>query len=64
MGYTVVFRMRLVSSKPDMVSAKLLLRWFKPVIIAKIVRPNVFLLADPATGVIEESACQPVKAIS
>jgi hypothetical protein len=55
-GDTVVFRMRLVSSKPNMVSAKLLLRWSKPVIIAEVVRPNVVLLADPATGVIVRRA--------
>lgn len=55
-GDTVVFRMRLASSKPNTVSAKLLLRWSKPVAIAKVVRPNVVLLADPATGLIVRRA--------
>jgi hypothetical protein len=55
-GDTVVFRMRLVSSKPNKVSAKLLLRWSRPVIIVKIIRPNVILLADPAAGVIVRRA--------
>ena len=51
-GDTVVYRMNVVSSKARGISAKLLLRWSKPAVIAKIVRPNVVLLANPETGVI------------
>jgi hypothetical protein len=36
--------------------AKLLLRWSKPVVIAKILGPNVVLLANPEMGVIVRSA--------
>jgi hypothetical protein len=55
-GDTVIFRTRLISSKPKDVSAKLLLRWSRPVVIAKVIRENVVLLADPATGVIVRRA--------
>ena len=51
-GDTVVYRMNVASSKVRGISAKLLQRWSKPAIIAKIVRPNVVLLANPETGVI------------
>jgi len=50
----VVYRMNLASSKAQKISAKLLLRWSKPIVIAKIVRPNV--LANPETGVIVRRA--------
>jgi len=43
----VVYRLNLVSSKAQNVTAKLMLRWSKPTVIAKIVRPNVVLLANP-----------------
>ena len=46
--------MNLASSKAQKISAKLLLRWSKPIVIAKIVRPNV--LANPETGVIVRRA--------
>jgi hypothetical protein len=55
-GDAVVYGMNLVSSKAQGVSAKLLLRWSKPVVVAKIVRPNVVLLANPETGVIVRRA--------
>ena len=55
-GDTVVYRMNLASSKAQNISAKLLLRWSKPMVIAKIVRPNVVLLANPETGVIGRRA--------
>lgn len=55
-GDTVVYRMNLASSKAHNISAKLLLRWSKPVVIAKILRPNVVLLANPDTGVIGRRA--------
>jgi hypothetical protein len=51
-GDMVVYRMNLAISKAQVISAKLLLRWSKPVVVVKIVRPNVDLLANPETGVI------------
>jgi hypothetical protein len=55
-GDTVMYRLNLVSSKARNISAKLLLRWSKPVIVARIVRPNVVLLANPDTGVLVRRA--------
>jgi hypothetical protein len=55
-GDTVVYRLNLTSAKAQNISAKLLLRWSKPVVIAKIVGPNVVLLANPDTGVIIRKA--------
>jgi len=51
-GNLVRYRLRLSSSKGQNISAKLLLRWSVPVTVAKIVRPNVVLLANPDIGVI------------
>jgi hypothetical protein len=51
-GDMVVYRLRLDSSKVAQRSAKFQLKWSKPVIIAKMVRPNVALLANPETGVV------------
>jgi len=42
----------VLSSKAQNISAKLALKWSKPVIVAKVVRPNVVLLANPDRGVI------------
>jgi hypothetical protein len=55
-GDRVMFRRNLVSSKPLNVTAKLMLRWSDPVVIAKFVRPNVVLLGNPDTGVIVRCA--------
>jgi hypothetical protein len=55
-GDTVVCCMNLASSKAQNISAKLLLRWSKPMAIAKIVRPNVVLFANLETGVIVRGA--------
>ena len=55
-GDTVVFRIHAVSSKARNITAKLLLRWSKPVVVAKIVGPNTVLLANPETGVIVRRA--------
>jgi hypothetical protein len=55
-GDTVVYRLNVVSNKAAQVSIKFLLKWSKPVVIAKIVRPNVVLLANPDTGVIIRKA--------
>jgi hypothetical protein len=43
--------MRITSNKASQMSAKFLLRWSKPVVIARIVRPNVVVLANPETGI-------------
>jgi transposase InsO family protein len=51
-GDRVMFRRNLISSKPLQLSSKLMLRWSDPVVIAKFVRANVVLLANPDTGVI------------
>jgi hypothetical protein len=51
-GDRVMYRLHVLSSKAQNVSAKLALRWSKPVIIAEVIRPNVVLLANPDTGVI------------
>jgi hypothetical protein len=51
-GDTVVYRLNVVRNKAARVSAKFHLKWPKPIVIAKIVRPNVLLLANPDTGVI------------
>jgi hypothetical protein len=42
----VVYRLNLVSSKAQNISVKLPLRWSKPMVIFKMVRPNVALLAN------------------
>jgi hypothetical protein len=54
-GDTVMYHLNLVSYKAHNISAKLLLRWSKSVIVARIVRPNV-LLANPDMGVILRQA--------
>jgi len=51
-GDLVRYGLRLSSSKGQTISAKLLLSRSVPVTIAKIVRPNVVLLANPDIGVI------------
>jgi hypothetical protein len=55
-GDTVMYRLNLVSLKGQNIYAKLLLRWSRPVVVARIVRPNVVLLADPDTGVVVRRA--------
>jgi hypothetical protein len=55
-GDTVVYRLNLASLKAQNISAKLLLRWSKPMVIAKIMRPNVVLLTNTETGVIVRRA--------
>ena len=51
-GDKVVYRLHVLSSKAQNLSAKLALKWSKPVIVAEIVRPNAVLLANTDTGVI------------
>ena len=48
----VVYRLHLASSKAQNITAKLLLRWSRPVVIAKMIRPNIALLENPDTGVV------------
>jgi hypothetical protein len=55
-GDTAMYRLNFVGSKTRNISAKLLFRWSKPVIVTRIVRPNVVLLAYPETGVIVRRA--------
>jgi hypothetical protein len=52
----MVYRLNIVRNKVNQVSAKFLLKWSKPVVIAKIVRPSVVLLANPQTRVIIRKA--------
>jgi len=51
-GDMVVYRLHLASSKAQNITAKLLLRWSRPVVIAKMIRPNIALLENPDTGVV------------
>jgi len=46
----------VASSKAQNISAKMLMRWSKPVVISKFVGPNTVLLANPETGVIVRRA--------
>jgi hypothetical protein len=55
-GDTVRYHLKLVSSKAQDVTAKMMLRWSKPMVIVKEIRPNVVLLAHPDTGVIARRA--------
>jgi hypothetical protein len=48
----VVYRLNVISSKARKISAKLSLKLSHPVVVAKILRPNVVLLTNPDTGVI------------
>jgi hypothetical protein len=55
-GDAVLYRLNLVSSNAQNTSAKLLLKWSRPMTIAKFVKTNVVLLANPETGVINRSS--------
>ena len=48
----MVYQVKVLSSKGKGVSAKTELKWSKPMIIAKILKPNVVQLANTETGVI------------
>jgi phage terminase large subunit-like protein len=50
-GDTVRYRLKLASDRAHNVTAKLLLKWSEPLVIARMVRPNVVLLENPATVV-------------
>jgi len=51
-GDTVRYQLKLCTSKAQNISAKLLLMWSEPMILAQRVRPNVVLLANPDACVI------------
>jgi hypothetical protein len=55
-GDWVMYRKNLVSSKINKETAKLMLRWSEPLVIAEFVRDNVVLLANPKTGVVVRRA--------
>jgi len=51
-GDSVRCQLKLSSSKAQNVTAKLILSSSAPVVVAKVLRPDVVLLASPDTGVI------------
>jgi len=55
-GDVVVYRVKVLSSKGNGISGKLELRWSKPTVIAKFLKPNVVLLANAETGVVVRKA--------
>jgi hypothetical protein len=55
-GDRVMYRKNLVSYKAMNISAKLMHRWSEPLVIAKLVRANGMLFANPDTGVIVRRA--------
>jgi hypothetical protein len=59
-GDIVVYRVKVLSSKGKGVSAKLGLKWSKPMVIAKFLKPNIVQLANAETGVTVRKAhvCQ------
>ena len=59
-GDVVVYRVKVLSSKGKSVSAKLELRWSKPMVITRFLKSNVVQLANTETGVLVRKAhvCQ------
>jgi hypothetical protein len=59
-GDVVIYRVKVLSSKGKGVSVKLGLKWSKPMVIAKFLKPNVVQLAIAETGVVVRKAhvCQ------
>jgi hypothetical protein len=55
-GDMVMYRLKTLGPKANQMSAIFLLKWSKPVIIAKVLRPNVVFLANPHMGVIVRKA--------
>ena len=51
-GDLIRYQLKLNGYKAQNLTAKLMLRWSAPVKVAKVIRPNVVLLANPDTGVI------------
>jgi hypothetical protein len=52
----VVFKLNLISSKVKRTSAKMLMKWSQPVLIAEFLALNVVQLANPLTGVLVRKA--------
>jgi hypothetical protein len=48
----VVYKLSLMSSKVKRTSAKMLMKWSQPVVIANFLAPNVVQLANPLTRVL------------
>jgi hypothetical protein len=59
-GDVVIYQVKVLSSKGKGVSAKLGLKWSKPMVIAKFLKPNIVQLANAETGVVVRKAhvCQ------
>jgi len=55
-GDLILYRLNLSSSKGQNISAKLLLKWSMPMVIARKAGPNVVLLANHDTAVIVRRA--------
>ena len=55
-GDLVRYRLTPVSSKAHGVTAKMMLKWSRPLAIVREVRPNVVLLANPDSGAIVRRA--------
>ena len=55
-GALVRYRLTPVSSKALGVSAKMAMKWSRPLVVDSETRPNVVLLADPDTGAIVRRA--------
>jgi hypothetical protein len=51
-----VYRRHTLSSKVKGVSQKMELRWSKPVVIVRFLKPNVVELAWPETGIVVKKA--------
>jgi hypothetical protein len=49
-GDMVLYRIRLASSKASDISSTLLLRWSKPIILAKATWPNISVTSEPQEG--------------
>ena len=59
-GDIVIYQVKVLSSKGKDVSTKLALKWSKPMVITKFLKPNVVQLANAETGVVVRKAhvCQ------
>jgi hypothetical protein len=55
-GDTVVYKLKVLSSKTKGVSAKLGIKWSKPMVIAKFLKHNVVQLANLDSGVVIRNA--------
>jgi hypothetical protein len=55
-GDRVVFRLNTVSSKANQTTSRMQMRWSPPMVIQRMLRSNVVLLANPDTGLITRRA--------